>query len=102
MVSATLYLIGNNMFVGMNYIDGDFYPNRPDFSASVGMFPDSTEDEIRLAESCGSWTNETDIQRISIVYNLLEHIDTKFYFYWVMENQTSIKLSEKEFKNKIR
>jgi len=44
------------MYIGMNYIDGNFYPNRPDFSsynpsteAEIGIFPQSTKEEVAKA-----------------------------------------------------
>lgn len=47
------------MYVGLNYIDGDFTPHSPDFpsinpcyNTEIGMFPQSTESNISEALDC--------------------------------------------------
>lgn len=49
------------MYIGMNYVNGDFVPTRPDFSdidpctgESLGMFPDTEPDEVNEAVAAAS------------------------------------------------
>jgi len=54
------------VYVGMNFINGEFCPHRPDFSSSngTGMFPESNKMEIDEALQCatdalGNWRIST-------------------------------------------
>lgn len=89
------------MFIGMNYINGDFYPHRPDFSTPIGIFPQSNQEEINLASKLFDWKKVDEVDRIDKVFRLLENIDKKLYFYWVVENSNE-RLSEKEFRERLR
>lgn len=90
------------MFIGMNYINGDFYPHRPDFSTPIGIFPQSNEEEIKLASKLFDWKKADEVDRIKKIFKLFENIDKKLYFYWIIESDLDQKISEKEFREKLR
>jgi hypothetical protein len=68
------------MYIGLNYIDGDFLPHRPDFSAEGGLFPQSTSKETLEAieacrKACNIWRRIGHARRLTIVKELWPEFD---------------------------
>lgn len=69
------------MYIGLNYINGDFLPHRPEFSAEGGIFPRATTREYAEAEYCckedrSKWISLGFEKQMDIVSQLWEDFDS--------------------------
>jgi aldehyde dehydrogenase (NAD+) len=77
------------MYIGMNYVNGDFCPTRPDFSdinpctgQSLGMFPQSDPSEVGEAVACArhafhSWRKVSRVHRAEYMERLAEAVKAR-------------------------
>jgi aldehyde dehydrogenase (NAD+) len=78
------------MYVGMNYIDGDFCPHRPDFPSrnpateeEIGLFPSSTSEEVAEAVAAArrafpKWHEVNRVKRAEYFVTLAQLVKRDF------------------------